>query len=240
MLCDPFNSGQKIMRVLLGIVSLLIFINPTFAIYNLKPDDVLITDFESILNCFGGSVNSVGASEGSGYTTECAYSGVQCYKLVFNKESLWKFEDTTDYGITGSGSKRTKSPGGLPKFKRITWAVFVMNLGPVINSSKVPSVTQPFDMSPFRYLIFWVKGKRGDEHFKIYFRDVHATTYDPQLKIDPKVRVSQEWRPVVVELRKIKKKIDLHNITQIGIGYGIEDGGSPGDVLYIDNFILVK
>lgn len=229
------------MRILIiGIFFTFLFIDPTYAIYNLKPGDVQITDFESILNCFGGSVNACGANEGSGYTTECAYSGGQSYRLVFNKESLWKFEDTTDYGITGSGVKRTKSPGELPKYKKITWAVFIMNMGPIIDSSKVPTVTQPFDMSPFRYLIFWVKGRRGDERFKICFRDVHATTYDPQLKIDPKVRVSKKWRPVVVELGRLKKKIDLENVTQIGIGFGLEDGGSPGNVFYIDNFILVK
>lgn len=228
------------MRILLGILFSLIFVNPTYAIHNLKPEDVLITDFESILNCFGGSVNSVGAIEGSGYTNEYAYSGGRSYKLRYNKDSLWKFEDTTDYEITGTGAKRTKSPGELPKFKKITWAVFIMNLGPIIDSSKVPTVTQPFDMSGFRYLIFWVKGERGGERFRIYIRDVHAVTYDPQVKIDPNERVSKKWRPVMVELSRLKKKIDLKNITQIGIGFGSEDGGSPGNVMYIDNFILVK
>lgn len=228
------------MRILLIPFFCFLIITPAFAVYNLKPGDVLITDFESILNCFGGSVNAVGGIEGSGYTTEFAYSGGQSYKLVYNKKSLWRFEDETDIGITGSGIKRAKSPGGLPKYKKLTWAVFLMNMGPIVDTSKVPTAVQPIDMSSFRYLIFWVKGRRGDERFKMYFRDVHATTYDPQLKIDPKVRVSKEWRPVVVELGRLKKKIDLENITQVGIGFGSEDGGSPGNVIYIDNFILVK
>lgn len=227
---------------LFSIIFLLLFSNlSSGAKYELNPGEVLITDFEGTLNRLRGSINVFGAIEGSGYTREFAYSGKQSYKIVFVKDFIWKYFDEGDNRLTGTGMKEIKKTAKIGKSQKIIWGLFMMAMGPVGDTSRIPATVEPFDVSGFKHLIFWVKGRRGNEQFKIYFNDIHAKTYDPQLKIKPKVRVSsKEWRKVTVNLQRLKKKIDLKKMTKIGIGFGASDGGRPGNVFYVDNFILVK
>lgn len=240
--------------VIISIPLLLLFMTVSLAYrptYKLKSGDVLITDFEFDPNCLGGKVACYGAvgtkREGgrwpySGYTSEESYSGRKSYRLVFTKHALWKPEYEEEYERSPLGMKRMKDTDKLGKTKEINWAVFTMDMGPVIDPSTVPVKLQPMDISKFRYLVFWIKGGHGSERFKVYFRDVHATTYEPQAKIKPKIKVDIHWQPVAIDLqdRRLRLKVDLTKIVQIGIGFGRQDGGRPGNVLYVDNFILVK
>lgn len=211
----------------------------------------MITDFEFDPNHFGGKIACYGAvgnraEKGrwpySGYCGEESYSGKKSYRLVFTKHSLWKPEYEQEYEKSPFGMNRMKTAEKLGKTKEIDWAVFMMDMGPVIDPNTVPVKIQPMDISKFRYLVFWVKGGYGSERFKVYFRDVHASIYEPQAKVKPKIKVGRNWQPVSIDLmdRRLKLKVDLSKMVQIGIGFGRPDGGRPGNVLYIDNFILVK
>lgn len=219
--------------------------------YELKAGDILITDFEFHPNSLGGNVACFGAVGSkkeewkgpySGYTSEEAYSGRKSYRLVFAKHVLWEPEHEEEYEKSPLGMKRMKDARKLGKSKEIDWAVFMMDMGPPIDPDTVPVTLQPVDISKFRYLIFWVKGTHGGERFKVYFRDTHATTYEPQVKIKPKIKVGIDWQPVSIDLQetKLRLKVDMTRVVQIGLGFGRLDGGRPGNVFYVDRFILVK
>lgn len=208
--------------------------------YKVKKEDVVVSDFESALNNFNGSVNTFGASEGSGYCYDEAHSGRRSYKLVVSRDTLAKQKAESDFLITGLTMQKTNQPKPTRKKATVTWATFIMGMGPVRDKMEVLPTVIPKDVSGFKYLIFWVKGRRGGEHFKVHMRDIYATTYAPQVIINPKVRVAKEWRQVKINLARLKKKIDLTKITQIGIGFGSEAGGRTGNVIYVDDFILVK
>lgn len=228
------------MWIILSIVASVGLLNPAYPAYNLRAGDIQISDFEYHPNSLGGNTSTYGAMTGSGYTSEYAYSGAKSYKLVFAEEVLWRPEHEVVYETTEHGTKRMRLVGIPHKPKKIDWAVFMLDMGPVIDEKTHPVRIDPTDISRFRYLVFWIRGDRGGERFKIYFRDSHANTYEPQLKIEPNIILAKQWKAVVVDLERIRRKIDIKNIIQIGIGFGREDGNRPGNVIYVDNFILVK
>lgn len=228
------------MRITLITFFIFLVINPAFAVYNLHPGDVQITNFENHPDLLGGNVGAYGAVTGSGYTDECSYSGDKSFKLVFAKDILWMPEKQTEYEYSKQGFRKTKPLAATPKMKTIDWAVLMIDMGPVIDENTHPVKIQSMDISRFRYLVFWVKGKRGGEKFRIYFRDKNATTYDPQIKLEPDITINNLWQDTAVKLSKISRKIDIKNVVQIGIGYGKDDGNKTGNIIYVDNFILVK
>lgn len=241
MFYNPIISyRQKIMWIILTIITSVGFFKPAYPIYNLKPGGAKISDFEYHPNSFGGNVGAYGAMTTSGYSSDYAYSGEKSYKLVFAEEVFWRPEHEVEYETTKHGTKRMKAVGVPHKPKKIDWATFMLDLGPIVDESVHPVKIQAMNISRFRYLVFWVRGGRGGEKFKIYFRDAEAGTYEPQLKLEPNVVVTKEWKAVAVNLEKIGRKVDLKNMVQIGIGFGREDGNKPGNVIYVDNFILVK
>lgn len=228
---------RKILVVLFFIFA---FSVQAHAAYNLRQGDVLITDFEFHPNMLDGNMGAYGAVTGSGYTTECAYSGKKSYKLVFAKDILWKPEKEVEYEYSKQGFKKTRSLAAIPKMKTIDWATFMMDMGPITDDKTHPVTIQPMNIQGYRYLVFWVKGKNGGEKFRIYFRDASALTYDPQLKLEPDIAVTGAWQDAAVKLSKIERKIDIKKLVQIGLGFGKEDGNKIGNVIYVDNFILVK
>ena len=228
------------MRLIISLSLIFILLNPAYA-YKLRQGDVLITDFEELpLNRLNGSIGTYGAAEGSGSTSKYAVSGEKSYKLVFEQERTVETEHYVETESIGLKMIETETIASPLMAKLLSWATFVLNMGPIIDTNTTPFTIAPMDFSEFRYLVFWVKGKRSGEDFRIYFRDSSASTYDPQIKIRPKVVVQKKWRPVKVELRKLKNKIDLQNIVQIGIGFGKDDGNKSGNVIYVDNFILIR
>lgn len=228
------------MWILLTIVTSIGLIRPAYPIYNPRPGDIQISDFEYHPNALGGNAGAYGAMTGSGYSSEYAYTGTKSYKLVLAEEVFWRPEHEIEYETTKHGTKRMMPVGVPHKPKKIDWAVFMLDLGPVVDDSTHPVKIEPTDISRFRYLVFWVKGSRGSEKFRIYFRDAKANTYEAQLTLDPNIVVTTNWKAVAVNLEKIKRKVDLEHLVQVGIGFGKEDGNRPGNVIYVDNFILVK
>lgn len=243
MLCNPGTRGcPKIVYFIVLMYTIItpVFLDLAFAVYQPKSGDIQITDFEYHPNSLDGNVGAYGAITGSEYTSERAYSGQKSYKLVFAKDVIWKPEHEVEYETTRHGTKKIKKVGASPKLQKIDWAVFMLDMGPVLDANTHPVKIQPIDISRFRYLVFWVKGERGGEKFKIYFRDVHANTYDPQLILEPNIVVTKKWEAVAVDLKRISRKIDIKNIVQIGLGFGKKDGNKLGNIMYVDNFILVK
>lgn len=246
---------QKMRNIIIITIALLfVFVAVSLAYkpaYKLKKGDVVISDFEFDPTHFGGKVAAYGAvgtkAEAgrmpySGYSAEESYSGKKSFRCVFTKHSPWQPQYEEEYEKSPLGIQRMKMTNKLTKSKEIDWAVFSIDMGPVIDPNTVPVKIQPMDISKYRYLVFWVKGGHGGERFKVYFRDIHATTYEPQVKVKPDVKVGIQWQPVSIDLRdrKLRLKVDLTKVVQVAVGFGKPDGGRPGSVLYFDNFILVK
>jgi len=210
------------------------------ASYKLGPKDILITDFEENPNYLEGNVGSYGASKGSGYTAEEAHSGSKSYKLVFSKNRLWRTEDKEHYDKSIFGLRKIKSMRQTGKAKWTRWASFGIDMGPAIDTRAVPVKIKPYNASGFKYLLFWVKGRQGGEKFRVSFRDAHATTYEPQIKISSNVLVSTKWKLVRIDLKKIMPRVDIKKLVQIGIGFGSMDGNRQGNVIYVDDFIFAR
>ena len=211
---------------------------------------ILITDFETEPNYLGGNITVYGAGDlrdkasdeliSSDYTTEEKHSGKKSYRLVFGRKIFAEEDDNVQYDCFTPGVERTDRLEPFNKSRRIEWVVLSLNLGEIIDDSSVPVKIAPLNVSRYRYLVFWVKGKKGGEKFKVGFRDAHANTYDPQVKVKPKVRVRPEWRQVVIDLQDVESKVDLTKLVQISIAYGRDNGNRPGSVFYVDDFELTK
>lgn len=223
-------------------IILILFLYAYHAYANkLKPGDKILADFENPpYSNIGTVVGTYGANIGSGFTNRYAHSGKQSYKLVFSKDvPESEAEHFVDFEPSEKKMKELKTITTLKKRKKIDWAVFLLYMGPITDTETVPVTIRSEDLSGYKYLKFWVKG-RGGEDFRIYFRDAKAGTYDPQVILKPRVVVNNKWKCVEVKLERIKSKIDLANIVQIGIGFGSKDGNRQGNVMYIDDFILAK
>lgn len=226
------------MRLILCLIFAFMLIDPSYA-NNLDSGEFLITDFEKTpFNNFGGTMGVFGAMSGSGRSTEYSHSGSYSYKLIFSKEAPPESEHYVEYKRDIHNMKKAKTIATPRKFKNITWAVFLLYAGPFIDTTTVPIKIKSVDLSKYKYIVFWVKGKRGGEDFRVYFRDANATDYTPQLKIKPKVVVKTKWEPVEIDIGNLKDKVDITKIDEIGISFGKEDGNRQGNTLYVDDFIL--
>lgn len=216
----------------------------------LSADRILITDFEEHPNYLGGNVRAFGAAGSrdrglgddfySAYTTEEAHSGSRSYKLALQKHARPDEKEKNVYDKFKSGFPRIEPMAEPHNLSDSNWAVLNIELGEIIDGKKIPVGISPLDVTGYKYLIFWVKGRRGGEKFTVGFRDANAHTYDPQVKVRPKVAVRGEWRQVKVNLSWLDRKVDLAKLVSITIGFGRPDGARPGDVFYIDDFELIK
>lgn len=229
------------MRIFICLFFTFVFVNPALAVHNLKSGDIHVADFESVFNYFGGTIGTFGAQNGSGITSKYAHSGASSFKLIFQKNVREaESEHFTNYRPKRTSTRSMKTMTTPILITNIDWAVLVLYMGPIVDTSVEPFKIKPEDLSSYKYLVFWVRGEKGGEDFCVYFRDASATSYEPQVKVKPHIVVQKRWKPVKIELQKIKGKIDLKNIVQINIGFGREDGNRPGNIMYIDDFILVK
>ena len=228
------------MRYLIGLFLAFIIINPSYC-YQPKSGDVVITDFEKPpYNNFAGVIGPYGAITGSGFTLDESFRGSRSYKIIYSQKGTVEKEHFVRWEGSRRKMKEMRKTESPHIYRKIDWAVMMMNMGPFVDTSVTPMAIGSQDMSGYRYLVFWVKGQRGGEKFRVYLRDAHAETYEAQLKINPHVVVQNYWRPVKIKLDRLKNKIDLTKIVQIGIGFGRKDGNRHGNVIYLDDFILIK
>ncbi len=216
----------------------------------LSANRILITDFEDHPNYLGGDVRAYGAAGSrerslgdraySGYSAEEVHSGSRSYRLALQKHLRPEEREKNVYDKFKSGFPRMEPIEELQNVSDRNWAVLSIELGEVIDDKKIPVGVKPLDVSDYRYLVFWVKGQRGGEKFLVGFRDAEAHTYDPQVKVKPKLAVRTEWRQVKINLVRLSKKVDLSKLVAITINFGRPEGARGGDVFYVDDFMLVK
>ncbi|MBU1076768.1 MAG: hypothetical protein KKH98_05705 [Spirochaetes bacterium] len=195
----------------------------------LKPGDIVLADFEGHPNNLGGEVGVYGDGEPNWTKAEDPHS--------------WYLEPGNKY------YKKANVHGGSQSFCLVHgqkgimkgWASFGMDLGPDVDLSTVPKKVKSLDLSKFKYLVFWVKGTKGGERFKILFRDSHSPSYMAQVKQDPLPEgCTTKWQQVVIPLADIKENVDLKSMDHVGLEFGINIGNKKDAVFYVDDFAFVK
>lgn len=212
----------KKLWLLIVVVSGVIF-SPAFA--ENEGITLLIADFESFPNNVGGSVGVFGAAEPN-WENKAVPHG-------------WY------YGELEPGFKKEKVHGGGQSFmcvngyakEKLRWATFSLGLGKLINSESTPIKIESLDARKYKYLIFWIKGEKGGEKVTVAFRDAHALTDMPQFTTDPLPEgATTEWKKVVVPLDPLTDKIDLSQLDQVILEFGLNRGNAEGNIFYIDDF----
>ncbi len=155
-------------RVLFGAI---IAITLSLLCFKGYAQDLVIADFEGHPNKIGGEVGVYGSLEPNWDDKASPYS--------------WYYEPNK------AGYSKNNVHGGAQSFRLVnalgsqkdqTWGSFSMDLGPTLDITPVPKKVNSKDVSGYKYLVFWVKGAKGDENMEILFRDSHAASYIPQAK----------------------------------------------------------
>ncbi|MDD5066429.1 MAG: hypothetical protein PHF84_05225 [bacterium] len=196
---------------------------------SLKPGDIMVADFEGHPNNLGGAVGVYGDGEPDwskpaethswyyepqlkDYSRKNVHSGAQSFRLVHGQKGISQ-----------------------------QWASFGCDLGPDLDISVTPKKVKALDVSQCKSFVFWIKGAKGGEKFKVIFRDSHAPSYMPQAKTDPLPKgCTQEWQQVVIPLSGIEDRVDLRNMVHAGLEFGINTGNAKGAVFYLDDWAFVK
>lgn len=185
--------------------------------------DIIVADFETTPNYLGSKPETWGSAYPlSGTLT--SYSGDFHPRLVH----------------TGSSSfKLVNSPRA-----RENWGSMSINLGIILDAKSEPILVRPLDVSQYKYFSFWIRGKNGDEKFKLIFRDAHSKSYLPTIKFAPSDNVAtREWRRIDIPIHQIstfsekyeKRDLDLTQLVVVGIEFGDNTGNNRGDTLYLDD-----
>ncbi|MBN1871412.1 MAG: hypothetical protein JW800_02455 [Candidatus Omnitrophica bacterium] len=195
----------------------------------LSEEDLLAADFEGWPNNVGGEMGVYGSLEPDwdevtttpyswvfepvtpGYNTKDIHAGRQSFRLV-----------------TGLGTKSNEG-----------WGSFAMDLGPTVDVTTMPKKVESLDVSKYKYLVFWAKGKKGGEKMKFIARDAHALDYMPQAEY-PLPALTTSWQKLVIPLGAISSRVDLSQMDNIGLAFGSDVGNQKGDIAFIDNFIFTN
>lgn len=178
-----------------------------------------VADFETDETPLGGEYGPFGASS-SNYNDRS-----QVHSVLYNPQLA---EYNVENVFRGKGAYRLVNEMPLPR--KELWASLGINLG---------AAGKPVDVSSYRYLIFWAKGKHGGERIKVLFRDAHAPSYLPQIFVDPYPQIlTSHWQKIVVPLENISYVVDLTKLVHIGVEFGSWLGNLKGDMLYVDDFVF--
>lgn len=190
---------------------------------------LIIADFESYPNNLGGSVGVFGAAEPDWDNYEVPHGWY-----------YGELETNYDKGNVYRGGQSFMCTNGFSKGK-LRWATFSLGLGKLVDSESIPIKIESLDLRPFKYLIFWIKGDKGGEKFTVAFRDAHAINELPQVIVDPMPEgVSAKWQKVVVTLSPLADKIDLSQVDQVILEFGLNRSNEEGNIFYIDDFYLTQ
>ena len=192
-------------------------------------EDLIIADFEGWPNNVGGEMGVYGSLEPNWAKKETVpYSWCYTPKTpMYTEENVYQGKQSWRL-VNALGAKPDEN-----------WGSFAMDLGPTVDLTKEPKKIDSLDVSNYKYLTFWIKGKKGGEHLEVLFRDAHAPDYMPQVKY--KVPdATTEWQKVVIPLSKIKNKVDLTKLDNIGIAFGPDVGNKKGAIIYMDYFVFTN
>jgi len=194
-----------------------------------KTNVLVVADFESYPNNLGGSVGVFGAGEPNWEDDSVPHSWYYGeLEPNFNEQNIFK------------GGQSFMCANGFSK-EKLRWATFSLGLGKLVDTESVPIKIESLDVRGFNYLIFWVKGERGGEKFTVAFRDAHAINDLPQVTLNPMPEGARaKWQKIVVPLKPLANKIDLSQLDQVILEFGLNRGNEEGNVFYIDNFYFSK
>lgn len=190
----------------------------------------LVADFEGEVSPLGGDFGPYGGAAPNYNDRDQIHSALYLSPLPdYSLENVFR----------GKGSYRLVNEMPVPR--RELWASLGLNLGPLPNLQEIPGRIKPADVSAYRYLIFWAKGKNGGERIKVLFRDQHVPGYLPQYFVDPYPQIlTTKWQKIVVPLENVAYKVDLTKLVHIGVEFGSWIGNLKGDVLYVDDFVFTN
>jgi hypothetical protein len=148
------------------------------------------------------------------------------------------YSKADEYGKVGPGLKITydlKNEGGPQGDGGFCGFYSIMKRGP-----------EYLNATPYKYLVFWVKGEKGDEKFKIGVADKMQEQMDDSVKGQevgaylPAKRITTEWQQAVIPLDEWF--VDWNMIAAISICFehDVFDNGAGSGMVYIDEFMLTK
>lgn len=194
-----------------------------------ESSSLLISDFESYPNNLGGSVGVFGAAEPNWDNPNVPHSWYYGeLEPGFQKENVRR------------GGQSFMCVNGFAK-EKLPWATFSLGLGKLVDSETTPIKIESLDVRPYNYLVFWVKGEKGGEKFTVAFRDAYAISDLPQFFVDPLPQgAPKRWQKVIVPLAPLADKIDLSQVDQVILEFGINRGNAEGNIFYVDEFYFTK
>jgi len=215
---------MKVLKIIF-IVCLLAFIgvNPVNA------DELILADFEGWPNNLGGEMGVFGSLEPDWDNTNNAYS------WIYNIDV--KDAEGFDRNNVHSGGSSFRLVNGTGVKASTNWGSFAMDLGVTIDLTIEPKQVESKDVSGYKYFAFFVKGQNGGEALEVLFRDAHAVSYMPQVKV-PFHNITDKWTQVAIPLEDVNKKIDLTQLDNIGIAFGPDVGNETGATIYLDDFVF--
>ena len=195
----------------------------------LLPATFIVADFESFPNNLGGNVGVFGGGEPDWDNKEVPHG--------------WYYSKTTQ-GFTPknvhAGGQSFRCVNGY-SVDRVRWATLSFDLGKIVDADVIPIRIKSLNVSAYKSLIFWVKGDRGGEMFRVFFRDGRAEDYFPQVTLEPfPGGISTQWTKVVIPLKRVVEYVDLTLLDQIGLEFGTNVGNAEGNIFYIDDIHFSK
>ena len=217
-----------IKRIAFLVLSTVLFFG-AIAAQEASAQDAVIADFEGWPNNLGGEVGVYGSLEPNwDDITTVPYS--------------WVYETITpgyDTANVHGGKQSFRLVNGLGLKPEITWGSFAMDLGPTTDLTVVPKKVESFDVTGYKYLVFWLKGEKGGEKVEVLIRDAHALNYTPQVKYKISDAIT-EWQRVVIDLGQFRGRIDLAALDNIGLAFGKDVGNLKGEVVFVDDFAFTN
>lgn len=194
-------------------------------------DELVLADFEGWPNSLGGEMGVYGSLEPDWDNTSIPYS------WIYNLEV--KDAEGFDRANVHSGAASWRLVNGTGAKAGTNWGSFAMDMGVDIDLTVEPKKVESKDVSEYKYLTFWVKGVKGEEVMEVLFRDAHAVSYMPQIKI-PVSGVTTEWSQVAIDLEAVNKKVDLSLLDNVGLAFGPDVGNETGAIAYVDDFVFTN
>lgn len=188
-------------------------------------EDIIIADFEKWPNNLGGEMGVYGSLE-----PDWTQKNTVPYSWIYELKT-----PGYDRKNVHSGRQSFRLVHGLGKNADMSWGSFGIDLGPVTDLSTDPVTVDSVDVSDYKYLTFWIKGKEGGENAEVLFRDAHSINYMPQAKYAIPV-ITDEWQKVVIPLDEIDNRVDTSALVHVGMAFGADVGNEPGDTIFVDDF----
>jgi len=193
-----------------------------------SPTDLLVAHFEAHPNCLFGQIGVYGDGEPN-------WDAIT--KVKFTKPYSWYYEPgkpgyNGDNVHSGLQSFRLVNAGPMCSSKTRKWASLGIDLGPIMNNK-----TKPLDVSDYQYLTFWAKTDNKDGAIvKVLFRDAEAKGYMPQATVSTvPPKLNNSWGRYTVNLKEVRRQVNLTKLVHIGFGFGKDAGNPPGTVVYVDD-----